>query len=216
MNRKGKCVIKSQVIKVVKDMRPMLNIIRKRGMKFIFFMVDDLWLYQYHKRNYNGIVRKVLNTISFIEEKQWEIVGLEEPLKSMTRRVDDLPKYNPYSNKKYMEEARKNNYMISSLLDFLVFHVPFTFLVVFILNKIFYALFNYPISAWIRPYSFWLILLDLLIQNNIEFFTFLGFRNIQAMVSFTFESKCLNGFFILFLFVVFITMCSSYIIYLYK
>ena len=39
-------------------------------------MIDDLWLYQYHKIKYKGIVRDVFKTISFVEEKQWEIVGL--------------------------------------------------------------------------------------------------------------------------------------------
>ena len=39
-------------------------------------MVDDLWLYQYHQRQYEGIIRSIFATIALIEEKQWEIVGL--------------------------------------------------------------------------------------------------------------------------------------------
>ena len=49
---------------------------RKRGMKFFFMAIDDLWLYQYHKKKYNGIVKDIFKTISFIEEKQWEVIGL--------------------------------------------------------------------------------------------------------------------------------------------
>ena len=98
MNKKGSCVIKNKALKVIKDMRPVLNLIRKRGLKSIFFMVDDLWLYQYHKREYDGIVKRVFETISFLEEKQWEIVGLEEALQNITARMKDIPKYNPYSN----------------------------------------------------------------------------------------------------------------------
>ena len=91
-------MIKSEAIKVIKDIRPFINIIRKRGLKFIFFMVDDLWLYQYHKREYDGVMRKVFETISFLEEKQWEILGLEEALQNITARMKEIPKYNPYSN----------------------------------------------------------------------------------------------------------------------
>ena len=40
-------------------------------------MVDDLWLYQYHKQEYNGIVKVVFRTISFMEQRQWEIIGLD-------------------------------------------------------------------------------------------------------------------------------------------
>ena len=57
--------------------------------------------------------------------------------------------------------------MLASLLDFFMFYTPFTVVVVFIFNRLFYLLFNYSISQWFRPYSFWFILLDLLIQNNL-------------------------------------------------
>ena len=128
-------------------------------------VVDDLWLQQYPKKDYDGIVEDVFRTISFVEEKQWEIVGLEEPLKSMTRRVDDLPKYNPYSNKKYMEQARKNNYMISSLIDFFVFHVPFIFLVVFIFNKILIVILR-SISEVILPFRVIFTFFDIVLKNH--------------------------------------------------
>ena len=43
-------------------------------------MIDDLWLYQYHQQEYDGIIRVIFSTIAFVEEKQWEIVGLGEYL----------------------------------------------------------------------------------------------------------------------------------------
>ena len=127
-----------------------------------------------------------------------------------------MPEYNVFSNEKYMQESRNNNFMLGSLVDFFIFFIPFTLISVFIFNRIFLLLFNYEISIWFRPYFFLLILLELLIQNNIEYFVFLGIRSIETMFSFSFESKCINGFFIIFLFVVFITTCTSYMLYLYK
>ena len=58
--------------------RPFLNVIRRKGIRFLFMAIDDLWLYNYHNKKYKGIIRDVFITIKFIEEKQWEIIQLEE------------------------------------------------------------------------------------------------------------------------------------------
>ena len=66
-------------------------------------VVDDLWLYQYHLIKYDGILRDVFLTISFIEEKQWEIMGLDGVLQEVKSQIKEIPEYNPYSNLRYME-----------------------------------------------------------------------------------------------------------------
>ena len=115
-----------------------------------------------------------------------------------------------------MFESRNNNFMLGSLLDFFMFFLPFTVIGVFLLNRLFYLLFDYSISQWLRPYSFWLILVELLIQNNLEYFTFLGCRTLHTLFSFSFTSKTLNGFFILFLFAVFTTASTSYLFFFHR
>lgn len=95
----------------------------------------------------------------------------------------------------------------------MVFFITLTIILVFVLQKIFYLLFNYEISKFLRSYSFWLILGELLIQNNIEFFTFVGFRAFQTSFAFSFVSKCMNAFSILFLFLVIFATFTSYVIY---
>ena len=87
-------------------------------------MIDDLWLYQYHQQEYEGIIRDIFATIALIEEKQWEIVGLQEYLDEVKAGIQDIPRYNPHSNRKYMKESRNNNFLLDNLLDFLVFSVP--------------------------------------------------------------------------------------------
>ena len=77
MDKKGDCVIENQVLSIFTDIRPFLNLVRRKGIKWIFMVVDDLWLYQYHKQDYDGVVEDVFRTISFIEQRQWEIIGLE-------------------------------------------------------------------------------------------------------------------------------------------
>ena len=80
MNKEGECVIENKGLSVFTDIRPLLNLLRRKGLKWMFMVVDDLWLYQYHKQDYDGIMNDVFRTISFVEEKQWEIVGLDEVL----------------------------------------------------------------------------------------------------------------------------------------
>ena len=143
--------------------------------------IDDLWLYQYHKVKYNGIIKNVFQTISFIEEKQWEVVGLGGVIDGIEETIEEIPKYNPDSNIAYMEESRNNNLLIDTTLDFFIFYTPLILVIVFLWNRIFYLLFNYEMSKFLRPYSFWLIIVDILIQNNIEFFVFLGYRSLEVM-----------------------------------
>ena len=97
-NEKGECVIENRGLSIFTDIRPLLNLLRRRGLKWIFMVVDDLWLYQYHEREYDGIVADVFRTISFVEQRQWEVIGLGGVLEEASEQVEDMPKYNAYSN----------------------------------------------------------------------------------------------------------------------
>lgn len=69
-------MIESGGMEIITKIRPFLNFIKRKGFKALFLVVDDLWLYDYHQKQYDGTLEVVFHTISFIEEKQWEIVGL--------------------------------------------------------------------------------------------------------------------------------------------
>ena len=53
----------------------------------MFMVVDELWLYQYHKIKYKGTVKDVFKTISFVEEKQWEVIGLHGILEKTKEEI---------------------------------------------------------------------------------------------------------------------------------
>ena len=116
---------------------------RKRGHKWVFMVVDDLWLYQYHQKRYEGIIRDVFRTIALIESKQWEIIGLEEYLDRVKDEMKEARRFNPYSNLRYMEESRNNNALFDNLLDFIVFSIPLTLAIWFLYYRVFYCLFDY-------------------------------------------------------------------------
>ena len=54
-----------------------------------------------------------------------------------------MPKYNPFSNEKYMRIERKNNNIIINTIPFFLFFIPSTLLSVFLFNRIFHLLFDY-------------------------------------------------------------------------
>ena len=87
----------------------------------------------------------------------------------------------------------------------------------FLFYRIFYLLFDYEISKYFRPYSFSLIAFEMLIQNNVEFFSFLGFRSLTKIsFAFNFISKLMINLGIVMMFLTVIGAVSSYFIYYYR
>ena len=65
-DEKGECVAESQVLDIMSRIRPMLNFVKRRGVKALFLTVEDLWLYNYHRNQYDGTALVVFETIQFI------------------------------------------------------------------------------------------------------------------------------------------------------
>ena len=78
MDENGKCVIENKAIEVGRKVRILLNVIRRRSFKFLFLVLDDLWLYNFHENEYDGITKELLTNIKLFEEKQWDLFALEE------------------------------------------------------------------------------------------------------------------------------------------
>ena len=58
-NSAGDCVMKNDVLEMITKVRPFLNFMRRKGLKSMFAAVDDIWLYNYHKMEYDGTVQNV-------------------------------------------------------------------------------------------------------------------------------------------------------------
>ena len=93
--------------------------------------------------------------------------------------------------------------------------VPYIIILFIVVNKLFYCLFNYEISQHIRIFSFWGFLLQMGLESNIEFFTFLGFRNFHTMMSFNFTHKVYLSLMIFFMFFVIIFAFGGYFLLYY-
>ena len=209
-NPQGKCLVESPTLDFLAKTQIFLNLAKRRGLKTLFVALDDLWLYNFHKNDYDGSVDAVFKTIKFIEDKQWEIVGLEDARDKVENAIEEVPPYNPHSNPTYLQKERKNNLFISSTIDYFSFFVPLTVVMVVLFNRLFYCLFDFEVSVLFRPYSFWWILFELLIHNNIEFFTFLACRNFLTPFSFDLPSKMLQVMVILVFFLVVVGTFVNY------
>lgn len=212
-NSEGKCVINDRVVEMASRMRCFFNFIRVRGWKFLFFAVDDLWLYNFHQQKYDGITLTVLETIKLIEERQWELIGLDDFKSELEHSIKESQEYNAHSNKKFMEQERLNNVFLNNTIKYFVFSIPITIVFVFLCNRLFYCLFNYRISSILRPFSFWGILFELIVQNNVEYLSFLGWRALTIPFSFSFVCKGLLVFTLVMFFIVVISVFCSYLFY---
>ena len=139
--------------------------------------------------------------------------GLEEEKEIIESKIQEPIQYNAFSNPTYLKKERKNNMFIKSTIDYFSFFVPMSLAIVFIFNRIFYCLFDYEISKYLRPYAFSWVLFEIMIQNNVEYFAFLGFRSLDTSFSIDFPSKGYQTLGIIMLFFTLIGSISSYIIY---
>ena len=141
-------------------------------------------------------------------------MGLQAVKQQMEEKLEEsiaeMNEYNSESNPTYLQKQRKNNLFLLNTLDYFVFQVPLTLLLIFLLNRLFHCLFQFEISSLLRHYSFWGIILELLIVGNIELFTFLALRNCHTVFSSDITTRLMQALMILMFFIVFVSTFASY------
>ena len=87
MDTNGYCVESNEVLNTVAILKSIFNYIERRGIKSLCLALDDLWLYNYHKNNYDGTALTIFETIKYIEEKQWQLVGLDQERETVEHSI---------------------------------------------------------------------------------------------------------------------------------
>lgn len=77
------------------------NLIRFQNSQKLYFLVTNLELYSYHKTQYDGIVKEVLDLLDFIQESIWQILS-EARMVEWVRKPFPLKSYNFYTDPKYL------------------------------------------------------------------------------------------------------------------
>ena len=110
----GECVVESDAVQIAIWANALLSNLRIRRMKFIFFAVDNFWLYEYHKGNYTWLTDNIFKTIRFVESKKSQLIDPKKISFIDKNIMPTYPNYYPYSNEKYIEVEGKDNFFFRS------------------------------------------------------------------------------------------------------
>jgi hypothetical protein len=107
----------------------------------LFFNIDNLQLYQFHKTDYTGFTKMIFDKMNFFDSNQWSFLpfGINDYAQSP---FNNYP-YNFFTNEKYLEVQQTDSLLYSSQKPFLIITFPFVFTVFFVCNRLFYLLFGY-------------------------------------------------------------------------
>ena len=116
-----------------------------------------------------------------------------------------------FSNPKHVEMDGVDDSFLRGTFAFAVFMVPQTILLVFILKRVFHCVSAYGFSAYLRRFYFMgACVLQILLESNLSFFTYLFFR--QMMVSFSFKAvdKAFLALSTVLFFCIMVSVCCFY------
>ena len=139
---------------------------------------------------------------------------IDFPINSSVIPVSSLV---PFSNKKHMEIDNVDDNFARGVFPFTVLTIVPTIVINVILYFIFKLLFKYKISVYFRRYYFLIpCLLQGLIEGNIQYFTYLFFRQSFVVFSFKFTDKIFIVLSVLFFFVILMVTCCFYFLFNYS
>ena len=185
--------------------------------KYLGIIFEDIAMYFYDKREYNGAIQEALVTTNKIEETKWNMLSFVVKIPINSSIIPTTP-ITEFSNPKHVEIDGVDDSFFRGIFAFAVFMIPQTLLLVFILKRIFCWIANFSISIYLRRYYFvTACVLQILIESNVSFFTYLFFR--QMMVSFSFQvyDKLFLALSVTVFFFIMVSACCFYFLanYLY-
>lgn len=126
-----------------------------------------------------------------------------------------FPQYGAYAREKFVTLEGNGGFFLDSLAEFLCINIPFTILTFFLLNRLFYCLFSHPFSAYLRTFSFWGFLAQMLLEGNLEYFAFLAANNSKYMFVWSFPQKLHLVAFVVGFYFVFLGAVGSFFLFAY-
>ena len=183
-----------------------------KGFKFIGIFIDDLNMYFYDRRYYNQTMNELLITINMIKQVKWSLLNLKSitPINSTIVPASEI---SVYSNPKHVEIDGVDDSFIRGLFPCQVFLIPQTIIIVFIFNRIFACIRTKKISVYLRRYSFVVpCVIQIVVEGNTPFFTYIFFR--QAMVAFSFkfvDKAFIAGAIVVFFFMLLAASCFYFL-----
>lgn len=131
----------------------------------------------------------LLVTINLIESAKWTLFNLASkvPINSSIVPATDIT---AFSNPKHVEVDDVDDNFARGTFPFFLFLVPQTILMLFVLHRVFRCLSQYKVSVYFRRYFFLLAcVVQILVEDNISFFSYLFFQQTFVAFSFKFTDK---------------------------
>lgn len=206
-------MVESVWLKVAQYSRPYLSICRRNWVAPLYLLLEDLWLYSYHEHTYRGPVGKVLEVVRLVEDKKWAIEPLSAVLEAKRVIQGALPSYDRHTNAKFLRVERHDQHFFKTCVEYYVFYVPCMLLIILLLNRLFFLLFDYRISLGLRLYSFWATLWVVALEGNVEAFVFAIVRTLLIGFSSEWAGKVLLAGAVVFGFSIFVYAVGAYYVF---
>ncbi len=110
----------------------------------------------------------------------------------MDRFVDDNDFKLTQASEEFVEMESKSSSFFVTNFNFFCFNISLVFIVFFVLRRCFYWLFEYKISVLFRKYAFKLVFVCLLMEGNLESFSYLFIFDITHLNSKNYWQKGVN------------------------
>ena len=133
--------------------------VRSPQYRTVYYLIGQLELYEYQKINYDGAMKRVLDTKKEMDQNLKDMLHIDFIEDKVTSILPPLQNYNSFTNPKFLNEERVDVLLVkNTLLELAVISI-IKLLIFFLLNRLFYCLFNFQISRFFRTYSFKIFLL---------------------------------------------------------
>lgn len=151
-----------------------------------------------------------------MQDNVWVTINIEQFMVWIEQPYD-LPRYNAYTNSKFLEIERSDSFFIQNTKDYFFILVPTTLILFVVMNRIHSLLSSYKMRLIIKSFSYSLGILMGLIIQNINRLAFLAMHHLMNMFSFNSITYALQALTVIFIGICFFTSISYFFIsqYLY-
>ena len=136
--------------------------INVRNLKATWLFADSIRLYAFHDHNYTAFPVRTFRLMLMLEDQKNKIISQVAPAVDWVE--SQLPRYDQFSNPAYLQRQRQDNLLLRSELEFFLMGLPYSLLFFLLLNRLFFKIYQSPISRYLRIFSFGGFLLQMLID----------------------------------------------------
>ena len=158
-------------------------------------------------------MNNIFETVQKIESFKWTLFNYQSAIPDFRSKICKS-NYTSFTNEKYKEVEDLDGSFFRSVTIFSLLTIPQTLALCLILKCIFELIRGHKISVFLRRYSFFLPnFLQIVLEPNISYFTYLFFNQAKIFFSFRFSDKIFLTFAVVFEFcVIMFSICFYYYI----